>query len=479
MVTPRSALFVFGALLLAGTFDSRAGGAEVLDLGTRRELFVDRCFIGELRGTTLKLHAPQLAPPVTPPRPNGHYATMLRDGDTFRFYYRGDKVPGTRWQDGWDRYQAGQVTLAAESRDAIHWTLPNYGLYSHPTFPQGNIVLADEFLVNHNFTPFIDLKPGVPASERFKALGGGRYQKQFEQFRAKYGPGGLKAYASADGIRWRRMQEKAVIPEDWGSFDSQNHAFWSEAERTYVCYFRIFDGGRRSIARTTSDDFIHWTMPVAMKPNAPREELYTAGTQPYFRAPHLYVALPTRFVDKRGAATDIAFMTSRGGDRFDRTFLESFIRPGLGQSGWANRANYAALGIHQTGPTEMSLFLTGGRRYTLRLDGFASINAPFSGGEMVTKPMRFEGGELELNFSTSAGGQVLVEIQDIDGAPLPGFALTDCVPIFGDEIARVAKWKNTPDLAAVANRPVRLRFAMEDADLFSFRFRPMSAAGTP
>jgi hypothetical protein len=182
------------------------------------------------------------------------------------------------------------------------------------------------------------------------------------------------------------------------------------------------------------------------------------------------MALPTRFMDKRGAATDILLMTTRGGDRYDREFTQSFIRPGIGADGWANRANYAAIGIHQTGASEMSMFLTGGRRYTLRLDGFASVKAPLVGGEFITKPFIFSGSQLELNYSTSAAGQMRAELQNAEGKPLPGFMLDDCEPIYGDHITRRVKWKNTPDLAAHAGKSVRLRFEMSDADLFSMRF---------
>jgi hypothetical protein len=64
-----------------------------------------------------------------------------------------------------------------------------------------------------------------------------------------------------------------------------------------------------------------------------------------------------------------------------------------------------------------------------------------------------------------------VELRDAAGKPLPGFALGDCDPIYGDEIARVVKWKSGSDVRALARRPIRLRFVMEDADLFSLRFR--------
>jgi hypothetical protein len=165
-------------------------------------------------------------------------------------------------------------------------------------------------------------------------------------------------------------------------------------------------------------------------------------------------------------------MSARGDAQFDREFTQSFIRPGIGKDGWANRANYAAIGIHQTGPTEMSLFLTGGRRYTLRLDGVASVNAPLEGGTLITKPLTFEGDELEINYSTSAAGQIQVEIQDAEGKPLPGFALEDCEPIFGDHIARTVLWKQGADVSSLAGKPIRLRFVMHDADLYSLKFNP-------
>lgn len=107
---------------------------------------------------------------------------------------------------------------------------------------------------------------------------------------------------------------------------------------------------------------------------------------------------------------DILFTSTRGGDHYDREFTQSFIRPGIGQGGWANRANYSAIGIHQTSETELSMFLTGGRRYPLRLDDFVSVNAPLSGGEFITKSFTFTGTKLELNYSTSAAGQMRAEL---------------------------------------------------------------------
>ena len=89
---------------------------------------------------------------------------------------------------------------------------------------------------------------------------------------------------------------------------------------------------------------------------------------------------------------------------------------------------------------------------------------------MTTKPLRFSGNRLAINYSTSAAGGVRVEIQDADGKPIPGFALEDCPEIIGDQIERTVSWKQGSDLSALAGQPIRLRFVLQDADLFAFQF---------
>ena len=208
-----------------------------------------------------------------------------------------------------------------------------------------------------------------------------------------------------------------------------------------------------------------------MQANEPGEHLYTSCTHPYFRAPHIYVALPTRFQAREGAITDIALMATRpDSDRYHRHFKEAFIRPGLGPRGWGNRANYITLNVVQTSPTEMSMFMYGGAQYVLRLDGFISINAGFDQAEFVTKPLTFSGTQLEINYSTAGAGQIRVELQDADGQPIPGYALDACDPIKGDAISGRVTWKDNSDLADLAGKTVRIRFAMSEADVYSLRF---------
>ena len=173
-------------------------------------------------------------------------------------------------------------------------------------------------------------------------------------------------------------------------------------------------------------------------------------------------------------------MTSRGGNRYQRTFLETFIPPGIGVKNWTSRANYPVCGIVPTpdSQTRMSIYVnkhTGYAsahiaRYTLRYDGFISVHAPFRGGEMTTKPLQFEGKKLSINYTTDAVGFVRVEIQNNDGRPIDGFTLADCPEIVGDEIERTIAWKRGSDLSKLAGKAIRLRFVMRDADLYSIQF---------
>jgi hypothetical protein len=184
--------------------------------------------------------------------------------------------------------------------------------------------------------------------------------------------------------------------------------------------------------------------------------------------------------------TDGLFMSSRDGFLFNR-WDEAFIRPGPERSnnwvygdGCKGRGMIETPAEDPTAPPELSFYVTEGhwkdseplRRYTLRIDGFVSLQAPRAPGEFVTKPFTFAGGKLSLNFATSAIGTLRVELQDEAGRPLPGYSLAEADLLFGDTLDRRASWSGKTDVAALAGRPVRLRVVLSDADLYSFQFQP-------
>lgn len=470
---------------LLGT-SSSARESKWADIGSRRELLVDGYLTERLEGARLILHHPRDQGPVLKfdqpwEGPFCGYCTVIKDQDKYRFYYRGLPEAG---KDGSSR----EVTCYAESSDGIHIVKPKLNLFTVNGSKSNNVILANAAPVNHNFSPFLDSRPGVPRNQRFKALGGIRKS-------------GLIAYVSADGIHWRKLQERPVFTR--GIFDSQNVAFWSDNEQCYLCYFRTWTGagygGFRTISRTTSKDFLRWTEPVGMSfGDTPREHLYTNQTHPYFRAPHIYIAIAARFLPGRQVlseeqarqlnvnpsyfkdCSDAVLMTSRGGNVYDRSFMEAFIRPGIGLQNWVSRANYPALNVVQTGPAEMSIYVQHNyaqpiahlRRFSLRLDGFTSIYAPYQGGSMTTKLLTFTGKQLLLNFATSAPGFIKVEIQDANGKAIPGYSTGDARELIGNYIEHPASWRHGPDVGSLSGRPIRIKFVMKDANLYSLQFQP-------
>lgn len=471
-----------------GVLCATLSAQTAIDMGSRRELFVDEFLIERMKGVELRAQQPIEKGPVLQLDRSWEgafsgYFTVIHEPARFRLYYR--CVPMAKG-DG----NPAESTCYAESSDGIHWSKPDLGLFEISGTRKNNVILAQKPPYSHNFTPFLDSRPDVPEEERYKALAG-------------TSKSGLAAFASADGIRWKQMRQQPVLPASPTTmYDSQNVAFWSSAENLYVCYFRVFkrfpSGGVRWVSRTTSKDFLNWSAPVEMSfGDAPPEHLYTNQTSPYFRAPHIYIGIAARFMPGRQVLTpqeaaairvdpkyfqdcsDAVLITTRGDSSYQRRFLESFIRPGIGPENWVSRSNYPALNIVQTGPAEMSFFVNKNygqptahlTRYALRLDGLASLHAGYAGGEMVTRPIQFRGKALEVNYSTSAAGSIRVEIQDANGVPIPGFTVSDSREIIGDEIARIVSWKDGSDLGSLAGRPVRIRIALKDADIFSFRFQ--------
>ena len=470
----------------------------MLDLGSRLELFADNTLIESLSGgAQLRLQHPiPRETAITCDAPwegNGcGYITVFRDGDRYRMYYRGGNY----------RINAHEYTEAhrcvycyAESADGITWAKPKLGLVEFDGTKDNNIIL--DGIGQHSFAPFKDTNPVCAPEARYKAIANGG------------GADGVYSMQSPDAIHWSLMADKPVMTE--GAFDSQNLAFWDAVRGEYRAYFRDFRDGR-DIKTCTSRDFLNWT-PAAWLDYTPgrTSELYTNQVAPYYRAPHIFLGFPTRYLDRgwteshnhlprvewrrirsgasprEGTAiTDGMFMVSHDGQHFS-IWPESFIRPGLRTTdNWFYGDNYQAWGLVETasvlpdGPAEISLYAneryhqdvpTVIRRFTLRVDGFASVQAPLSGGEVVTKLLTFAGSELVLNLSTSAAGGVRVQIEDANGMAAEGYLLADCNEVFGDGLARVVSWKGGSDLSAFAGKVVRLRIELKDADVYSLRFR--------
>ncbi len=485
------------------------------DIGDRRQLFVDRLLVERMEGVTLRLHEPisggvvlRIDKPWEGPANSG--LSVIEVDSRFLMYYRAMTL---------DPADLNGVACVAESRDGgATWKKPALNVVCRPEWPENNIIAADDGKTTFSFpsTPWVDTRPGVPYHERIKLVQSVPLSGvPHTAYNDPVGPKRLVFWASAEGFIFRKLDPQPEMISDLPNcFDGGVTMFWSEAEEQYVLYYRFWEnakdapsadverlGGRgyRSMARATSKDLMTWTPSIPMSyGNTPREQFYTNNTQPYFRAPHIYLAPAARFMEGRQVLTadqaaavgvkgayykdcsDAVMLTSRAGTTvYDRTFMETFIRPGLGYANWVSRTNFPLTGILPAGKERLQMFVSRHymqdschiERLLLRTDGFASVNAPWVGGEMITKPFVFKGEKLEINYRTSAPGFVRIEIQDADGVPIPGFTLGECPEIIGDEIEHIVAWHQGPDVSRLGGEPVRLRFVMKDADLFSFRFQ--------
>lgn len=457
------------------------GRKESVEIGSRRELFVDDFLIDDLAGEIgLRLHQPVRREIVAvfgeegkPWEGNTGYPTFFEDEGKIRLYYSGRpaKVADESKQ---------QFTCLMESDDGIHFTRPELGLVEFQGSTKNNIIWHGTS--SHNFSPFKDPNPSAPDDQRYKAVA---YHPEGH---------GLAAFASPDGIHWSLMAPDRIITK--GAFDSHNLAFWDPLKEHYVCYYRAFRdkpegetfGGVRDIMTCVSDDFEHWSEARFIQYSDERSyHMYTNAIRPYHRAPHLYIGTPARFMPARrkdpehpnSGVSDGLFMSSRDGENFHR-WLEGFVRPATEPEVWTDRNNYPAWGMVQLSPGEISIYWNEHnkhprkriRRGTLRTDGFVSVHVGGDQlGEMLTRPLVFSGDRLEINYATSAAGAIMVEVCDETGAALEGFAFDDAEVLYGNEIAHLVAWRGSKTgLGRWAGRPVRLRVRLSDADLYSFQF---------
>lgn len=492
---------------------------EPIAIGSRRELFVDQALIQKLDGgATQRLHHPiprevALHHDELWEGTGSGYHSIFQDGDLYRMYYKAWHLEVSQ-----DKLNTGRHPLYccyAESDDGIHWRKPMLGLHEFQGSKQNNIVMVSGKLGTLNVDAghpavFKDENPDAPEDARYKAI-----------FRSS-NPNGLLPFKSPDGIHWTPMTAAPIL-RGLGAFDSQNLAFWDPNISKYRAYWRIFTAGVtteknwkpagiRAIRTATSEDLVHWEPHTDLTyVDSPPEELYTNQVKPYHRAPHLLIGLPTRYTDRGWsksmeelpalefrkqrsssskrygtAVTDALLMTSRDGKAFTR-WNEAFLRPGIERpDAWNYGHQYLAWHLVETqsslpgAPNELSFYASESywhgkgsavRRYSLRLDGFVSINSPAgAGGELLTKPLTFKGSKLHLNFSSSAAGGIRVELQNLDGSPIDGFSIDDCEEVFGDSVDRKVFWKNGDDVSKLSGKPIQIRFVIRDADLYSIQF---------
>ena len=455
------------ALVLVVMLGAGLLAADPVRIGRRLEPLVDEFLLEKLTGDAQQvLHRPEPREVVlvtgAPWEGNtSAYYTIFRDGDLFRMYYRGSHANKKK------KFTHREVTCYAQSKDGVHWTKPALGLFEFQGSKKNNIVW--DGIGTHCFAVFKDTNPACLPEARYKAISAGRSVDQK----------GLYVFQSADAIHWKLIKKAPVITE--GAFDSQNLAFWDPHAKLYRGYHRTFTGGVRAILTETSRDYLHWTRPVLLTfpAGTPREHLYTNAIRNYPGAPHILFGFPTRYLPQEGERVEPIFMTSRDGTSFHR-WPVAVVPESAPKDRGGNRSNYMTWGLSELPghPGEFSVYATEAyyegldsrvRRFVFRKDGIVSVHA--TAGALYTRPLVFSGQQLVINYRVADGGHIRVELQDAEGKTLKGFAASKCRLLQGDKMAQVVSWQGGSDLSRLIGTPVRVKFQLKSADLFSIRFR--------
>ena len=443
--------------------------------------------------------------------PHNGYAAVVQAEGCLRLYYRADAM---RQRIDKDKIAGVHgVICVAESRDGgLTFRKPNIGKYEYNGTKNNNIIFDRTEKPIDNFSVFYDKNPACPKEERFKAL-----------CEINYGgndPRGTKLiyYASEDGLDFKEMYALGVR----GTFDSYNVMIWDENTEQYFLYYRAFHtpegedrlnwkGAKpnwlRHIRVATSKDFKNWTEHgrISFEEGQEVYQLYTNQITKYYRSKDTFIGFPVRYNDRvteqrnfhfmplgdrhenitavygreGTAVTDCVIMTSKDGFKFNRRD-EAFLTPGVeNRNNWWYGNCYTVYGLIETeaeedgAPNEISFYMgenyrikgVNFRRYTVRLDGFFSWNAPYRGGEILTKPITIDGNQMKMNFATSALGGIIVSVCDENGNALDGYT---SYTMFGDTVDRPVEFEKS--LTELKGKTVRLRFTMKDAQLYSFIF---------
>jgi hypothetical protein len=186
---------------------------EPINIGSRRELFVDRYLIEILDAARLVLHRPQprgLAMRFDKPwetRSPG-YVAVIHDDDVYRMYYRATHTPPNYVKKRTTPRR--EVTCYAESKDGIRWTRPELGFVEFNGSKNNNIMW--DGVGTHNFTPFKDTNPDCARDARYRAFGRGRpLAKEPSPYEH-----GLYAFKSSDAIHWQAIGDGRIDKAETG-----------------------------------------------------------------------------------------------------------------------------------------------------------------------------------------------------------------------------------------------------------------------
>lgn len=476
----------WACLLIGGVLGAQEH-KDAIDVGDRKQLFIDKRFIEKSEGVALRMNPAQklgliLDENGQPSNETGHISRVIDENGRARLYVG-----------------AGDVFIL-ESEDGMKFRRIDTKI--------GRGELPTIFLDKHDPDP------------------ARRYKLFWLRTQMPFNPetDGIFAGYSADGLEFTTVGR--VLPF---LIDNPTVVDWDARIGRYVIFTRTFSydsENQRRITRIETDDPLK---PWPYQPGDPKQERFTVRNAPpvleadaednqhsdiyynsatiYPWAQDVYLMFTAQFrhfspqrnpfvVPPKGNWEDFGLLevqlaSSRDGVKWERVSREPYFPTGLADEwdrwyavmapGLARRGNYLYQYYYSSGRLHDSAILR--REYEKtsakmggigvvrqRLDGFISADADHRGGWLTTPPLRFTGKELRLNIDTGAMGTAFVELQTAEGEPIPGYTLADCEEIGGNFIDQRVYWKGKTDVSQFTGRPVRLRIKLIRAKLYGFQF---------
>ena len=447
-----------------------------ISIGKKRQLFVDDYLIDKVENLKLNVHSWQKHPsnplliPDKPWEGAGNYALVWgsvifeEELNRYRMWYWTSAKPD----------EDGEMMCCALSGDGLQWEKPSLGIHRFQGSTDNNIVMISEPELNDMETYGVIHCPQDPDPERlYKSC---FWEKRSEEQR------GVWSATSPDGFNWTKSPEP-IAPHGGDTVGF----FFDGLRNKYLTFVKVRTDRRRSRAQIDSDDFLSWTEPRLIlktdeRDNQPCdlynntgfvwESMYLGLLQVYYHHLHPY---ESKLV--------VELIYSRDGVQWHRMPNRNTILD-VGPDGSWDRTNQGVMNGPPVVTGDQMHIYYGGRTYfhppyshgerrssigmaSLRRDGFASRDASPIEGYLETKTLLLNGDGLHMNVK-SDWGKCQVAILDDSGQPLSGLARENCEPIREDSTDVVVRFTDRKSLKSISKKTVKIRFHLQNAQLFSF-----------
>lgn len=357
------------------------------------------------------------------------------------------------------------ATCYAESKDGINWTKPNLGLIEWNGSSENNILMPEA----HGAGIFLDDAETDP-SKRYKML-----------TRLDLGSTHVMAVCySEDGIHFTDPIEiRGLGPQA----DTHNIVFRDQNSGQYVLITRIWKDGVRIAAKSVSDNFIDWSLPVeVLRGHGPEWQVYS---MPVFQDAGVYLGLASMYregdrTEEDFDTVDVSLAYSRDLEQFDYTAGGEPLIP-RGEGSYPD-GEFDAGCVYASAPviTEdriLIYYIGGNGLHTgfresgfgvgyLERDKYAFLEPRRAEepGIVLTRPFKMFGGDVSVLTEVDEGGSIEYELVDNRSLkPIEGFGGN------ADRVITESGWNMlnfTADPSEYPVNPVSLRFTLKNARVF-------------